>query len=75
MAQRPSGHSESHLSIAVLYDPLVVTQFIEIMELLRVQGPKNNILAVGDYLHADGPFEEKNNNFDSALSSIEKCIE
>jgi hypothetical protein len=36
---------------------LVVTQFIETMELLRVQGPKNNIKAEGDYLRADGPFE------------------
>jgi predicted membrane-bound dolichyl-phosphate-mannose-protein mannosyltransferase len=35
---------------------LVLTQFIEIIELLRVQGPKNNIEAVGDYLCADGPF-------------------
>jgi hypothetical protein len=30
------------------------------MELLLVQGPKKNILAVGDYLRADGPFEGKN---------------
>jgi hypothetical protein len=27
----------------ILNDPLVVTQFIETMELLRVQGPNNNI--------------------------------
>jgi hypothetical protein len=26
------------------------------MELLRVQGPKRNIKAVGDYLHADEQF-------------------
>jgi hypothetical protein len=32
-------------------------KFIETMELLRVQGPKNNIKAVGDYLRADGLFE------------------
>jgi hypothetical protein len=38
------------------------------MELLRVQGPKNNILAVGDYLRADVPFESKNDNFDPVLS-------
>jgi hypothetical protein len=43
-----------------LNDPLVVTQFIETMELLRVYGPKNNIQAAGDYLRADGPFEGKN---------------
>jgi hypothetical protein len=34
------------------------------MKLLRVQGPKNNIEALGDYLRADGPFEGKNDNFD-----------
>jgi hypothetical protein len=39
-------------------------KFIETMEMLRVQGPKNKILAVGDYLRADGPFEGKNDNFD-----------
>jgi hypothetical protein len=43
---------------------LDVSQFIETMELLHVQGPKNNIEAVGDYLRADGPFERKNDNFD-----------
>jgi hypothetical protein len=31
------------LGTAIPNDSLVVTQFIEIMELLRVQGPKNNI--------------------------------
>jgi hypothetical protein len=36
---------------------LVVTQFIETMELLRVQEPKN--IEVGDYLRADVPFEGK----------------
>jgi hypothetical protein len=29
-------------------DPSVVTQFIEAMVLLHVQGPKNDIKAVGD---------------------------
>jgi hypothetical protein len=42
------------------------------MELLRVQGPKNDILAVGDYLRADGPFEGKNDNFDPVLYSKER---
>jgi hypothetical protein len=42
------------------------------MKLLRVQGLKNNISAVGDYLRADGPFEGKNDNFDSVPSSKEK---
>jgi hypothetical protein len=36
---------------------LGVTQYIETMELLRVQGPKNNTQAVGDYLRADESFE------------------
>jgi hypothetical protein len=31
------------LDTAILNDPWVVTQFIETMELLRVQGPKSNI--------------------------------
>jgi hypothetical protein len=48
---------------------LVVTQIIETTELLRVQGPKNKILAVGDYLRADGPFEGQNDNFDPVSSS------
>jgi hypothetical protein len=47
-----------------LNDPLVVTQFIETMELLRVQGPKNDI-------RADGPFEGKN-DFDPFASSKER---
>jgi hypothetical protein len=34
------------------------------MDLVHVQGPKNIIYAVGDYLNADGPFEGKNYNFD-----------
>jgi hypothetical protein len=42
------------------------------MELLRAQEPKSNILAVGDYLRADGPFEGKNDNFDSITSSKER---
>jgi hypothetical protein len=42
------------------------------MELLRVQGPKNNIQAVGDYLRADEPFEGKNDNFDPVSSSKER---
>jgi hypothetical protein len=41
----------------ILNDVLVVTPFIETMDLLRVQGPKSNILAVGVYLRADGPFD------------------
>jgi hypothetical protein len=36
------------------------------MELLHVQGPKNNIKAVADYLRADGPFEDKSGKFDPA---------
>jgi hypothetical protein len=32
-----------NLCTAILNDPLVVTKFIETVELLRVQGPKNNI--------------------------------
>jgi hypothetical protein len=39
------------------------------MEMLRVQGPQNNIQAVGDYLRADGPFEGKSDNFDPVLES------
>jgi hypothetical protein len=31
------------LDTEILNDPLVVTQFIETVELLRVQGPKNYI--------------------------------
>jgi hypothetical protein len=42
------------------------------MELLRVQGPKSNILAVGDYLRTDAPFEGKNDNFDPVSSSKER---
>jgi hypothetical protein len=42
------------------------------MELLRVQGPKNNIQAVSDYLRADVPFEGKNDNFDPVSSSEER---
>jgi hypothetical protein len=42
------------------------------MELLRVQGPKNNIKAVGDYLRADVPFEDKNDYFDPVLNSKER---
>jgi hypothetical protein len=42
------------------------------MELLRVQEPKNNILAIGDYLRADGPFEGKNDNFEPVASSKER---
>jgi hypothetical protein len=34
------------------------------MEFLHVQGPKNNIEAVGDCLRADGPFDGKYDNFD-----------
>jgi hypothetical protein len=29
------------------------------MELLHVQGPKNDITAAGDYLRANGPVESK----------------
>jgi hypothetical protein len=42
------------------------------MELLGVQEPKKNILAVGDYLRADGPFEGRNDNFDPVSSSKER---
>jgi hypothetical protein len=42
------------------------------MELLRMQGPKSNILAVGDYLRADGPFEGEFDNFDPVSSSKER---
>jgi hypothetical protein len=48
------------LCTAVLNDPLVVTQFIETMELLCVQGPNSTILAVGDYLRANGKCEGNN---------------
>jgi hypothetical protein len=41
------------------------------MELLRVQGIKSDIKAVGDYLRADVTFEGKNDNFDLVLSSKE----
>jgi hypothetical protein len=34
-----------------------MTQFIETMESLHVQGPKSNVKAVRDYLRADGPFQ------------------
>jgi hypothetical protein len=50
---------------------LVVWRFIETTELLRVQEPKNNISAVGDYLRADGPFEDKNLHFDPVPNSKE----
>jgi hypothetical protein len=43
---------------------LVVTQVIETMQLLDVQGSQNNILAVYDYLHADGPFEGNDDHFE-----------
>jgi hypothetical protein len=56
----------------IMNDSLVVTQFIETMELLRVQGPKNSIKAVGDYLRADVPFEGKNDNFDPVSSFKER---
>jgi hypothetical protein len=42
------------------------------MELLRVQGPKNNIEVVGDYIRAHEPFEVKSNTFDSVPSSRER---
>jgi hypothetical protein len=42
------------------------------MELLRVQGPKKHILAAGDYLRADEPFEGENDNFDPDLISKER---
>jgi hypothetical protein len=51
---------------------LVVTRFIETTELLRVQEPKNNIQAVGDYLRADGPFEGKTDRFDPVLNFRER---
>jgi hypothetical protein len=43
---------------------LVVTRFIETTELLRVQEPKNNTQAVGDYFRADEFFEGKTDRFD-----------
>jgi hypothetical protein len=61
-----------YLHTAILNDSLVVTQFIETMELLRVQGPKSNIYVVGDYLRADEPFEGKNDNFDPVSSFKDK---
>jgi hypothetical protein len=42
------------------------------LELLRVQGPKSNISAVGDYLRVDVPFEGKNDNFDPVSSYKER---
>jgi hypothetical protein len=43
------------------------------MELLRVQGPKNNIKAVGYYLRADVPFGGKDyDNFGPVPSSKER---
>jgi hypothetical protein len=60
------------LGTAILNVPLVVTRFAETTELLLVQGPKNNILAVGDYPCADVPFEGKNDNFDAVSSSKER---
>jgi hypothetical protein len=53
-------------------DPLVVTRFIETTELFRVQEPKNNIQAVGDYLRADGPFEGKPDRFNPIPNSRER---
>jgi hypothetical protein len=50
---------------------LVVTRFIETTELLRVQEPKNNILAEGDYFRADGPYEIKTDRFDPFLNTKE----
>jgi hypothetical protein len=35
-----------------------------------VQGPKSSILAVGDYLRADGPFEGENDFNDSHRSEL-----
>jgi hypothetical protein len=51
---------------------LVVMRLIETTELLRVQGPKSNIVAVGEYLRADGPFESKYDNFDPVSSFKER---
>jgi hypothetical protein len=51
---------------------LVFSKFIEAKGLLHVQGSKNNIEAVGDYLRADVPFEGKNDNFDPVQSSTGK---
>jgi hypothetical protein len=48
---------------AFLNGPLVVTQFIETIELLHVQGPKRNILAVGDYPRADRLSKGENDYF------------
>jgi hypothetical protein len=48
---------------------------METMGLLRVQGPKSNIVEVGDYLHADGPFKDKNDNLDPVPSSRDRWRE
>jgi hypothetical protein len=42
--------------------------------MLRVQEPKNNIQAVGDYLRADGPLEGKTDRFDSVPNSKERYV-
>jgi hypothetical protein len=57
---------------AVPNDPIEVIQFVETMELLRVQGPKSKIWAVGDYLRADGLLGGKNDNFDPIPSFKER---
>jgi hypothetical protein len=44
------------------------------MELSRVQGSKNNIYYLGDYLRADGPLEGKNDNFDP-FQALKKDME
>jgi hypothetical protein len=46
-----------HRRNAILNYPLVVSQFIETMKLLRVQRLQNSVKAVCDYLRADGPFK------------------
>jgi hypothetical protein len=56
---------------AILNNPLVVMRLIKTTELLRVQEPKSNIQAVIDCLHADGPFESKNDRFDLVFNSKE----
>jgi hypothetical protein len=50
---------------------MVVTRFIETMELSHVQGPKSNIEAEGEYLCADG-FEGKDDNVELFQNSRER---
>jgi hypothetical protein len=42
---------------------MVVTQFIETMEILHVKGSNKNIRTAGDYIRVEGPFEKVNDYF------------